>query len=293
MSSSSSGSRCATGTGTTEVRGCPISYSWSGPCDRGAIVLVHGAAAHAGWWLRVAPQLTGRRVVVVDLSGHGDSGHRLDYDGTEWAAEVAAVMRCTASEPAVVVGHSMGGLVALATAALTPALVSAVVLVDTRLPLQRPLGLPSAAAEVRYSATAEEALGRFRLLPAETRADPELLREVARAGLMATDDGWRWKYDARARHRFTNQAVLSYLARVTCPVGYVYGARSTMGGPVALGYLQAGLGRPIPSRIVVGAYHHVPLDRPGECATAVEDLVAMLVGRPVPRPGVESSLRPR
>jgi pimeloyl-ACP methyl ester carboxylesterase len=237
---------------------------------------VHGAAAHSGWWVRVAPRLTGRRVVVLDLSGHGDSGHRKDYDGSQWAAEVAAVIGLTSDGPAVVVGHSMGGLVALATAARTPELVSSVVLVDTRLPLTRPLGLPSQTAPPRLYATPDEALDRFRLLPPETTADPALLRQVARAGLVAVDGGWRWKYHPRARHRFTNETVLADIAAVRSGVGYAYGARSGLGGPAALAYLEGALGRPVVAREVAGAFHHVPLDQPQACADAVQALIAEL-----------------
>ena len=117
----------------------------------------------------------------------------------------------------------MGGLVALATAA-TPELVSSEVLVDTRLPLPRPLGLPSPTARVRLFATPEDALDRTRLLPAETSAEPALLREVAKSGRVAPDGGWRWKYHTRARQRFTNEVVLRDIARVRCPVWYAYGA---------------------------------------------------------------------
>ena len=240
------------------------------------MVLVHGAAAHAGWWARVAPRLADRRVVLLDLSGHGESGHREDYDGSEWAAEVAAVIDLTSSGPAVVVGHSMGGLVALATAARTPERVSSIVLVDTRLPLQRPLGLPPPWAPVRLFATAEEALDRFRLLPDATSADPAFLREVARQGLVEVDGGWRWRYHPRARHRFTNETVLADIAQVRCPVGYAYGAESELGGPRALAYLEHELGQPVESEVIPEAYHHVPLDQPAECAAAIHALLGRL-----------------
>jgi pimeloyl-ACP methyl ester carboxylesterase len=266
------------------VRGCAVRYGLRPRADdlprehpnTRTVLLVHGAAAHAGWWTEVAPLLTGCQVVVVDLSGHGDSGHREDYDGGEWAAEVAAVIGLTSDRPAVVVGHSMGGLVALAAAARSPELISSIVLVDTRLPLQRPLGLPSSTAPARLYTSADEALDRFRLLPAETTADPDLLREVARAGLTAVDGGWRWKYHPRARHRFTTETVLADIARVRCPVGYVYGARSTLGGPTSLAYLEQALGRPVAVRAVADAFHHVPLDHPIACADAVQALIDTL-----------------
>lgn len=56
-----------------EVKGTVVRARCWGPPGPG-VVLVHGGAAHAGWWDHVAPLIAAnRRVVAVDLSGHGDS----------------------------------------------------------------------------------------------------------------------------------------------------------------------------------------------------------------------------
>lgn len=68
---------------TVSVSGTDIAYRQFGPYDgngSSGIVLVHGGAAHARWWDHIAPLLaTGRRVVAIDLSGHGDSGRNDKY----------------------------------------------------------------------------------------------------------------------------------------------------------------------------------------------------------------------
>jgi len=104
--------------GEVVVDGCPIRWSATG-AGAPEILLVHGGSAHAGWW---APMLRarsgGQRFITMDLSGHGDSGHRERYPTTTWADEVAAVIRAAASGPVAIVGHSMGGRVSAVTAAL-------------------------------------------------------------------------------------------------------------------------------------------------------------------------------
>ncbi len=119
--------------GTVIVDAAAISYrAWG---DRGAdgLVLVHGGAAHARWWDHIAPLLAvGRRVVALDLSGHGDSGHRDAYGLDLWARETLAVAADAGiGGPAIVIGHSMGGAVALRAAGLYSSLLAGAVAIDT------------------------------------------------------------------------------------------------------------------------------------------------------------------
>src|SRR6266699_6796291 len=72
-------------TGSVTVDGTSISYRAFGPPADSGIVLVHGGAAHARWWDHIAPLLArGRRVVALDLSGHGDSDRRDAYNLDLW-----------------------------------------------------------------------------------------------------------------------------------------------------------------------------------------------------------------
>jgi pimeloyl-ACP methyl ester carboxylesterase len=92
-----------------DVEGASIHYRvWGDPALPG-LVLVHGGAAHSGWWDHIAPQLHSHRVVAPDLSGHGDSSRRDGYDMQVWAREVVAVAAAEHLDRPVVLGHSMGG----------------------------------------------------------------------------------------------------------------------------------------------------------------------------------------
>src|SRR3546814_14531039 len=81
-------------------------------------MLVHGGAAHAHWWDFIAPQLTHHyHVAAIDLSGHGDSGHRDAYAMEQWAREVLHAAGAPGMDRPITVGPSMGGFVPMLTAA--------------------------------------------------------------------------------------------------------------------------------------------------------------------------------
>jgi pimeloyl-ACP methyl ester carboxylesterase len=109
----------------SEVRGVRLRWfeGGSGP----GVTLVHGYGGAASNWTLVAPLLAERfRVVVPDLPGHGGSsalpGPPLQID--PYADRLAEVL----DEPTVVVGHSLGAVVALRLAVRRPDLVRGLVL---------------------------------------------------------------------------------------------------------------------------------------------------------------------
>lgn len=79
------------------------------------VVLCHGANRTLLDWERLRPHLTGMRLVSYDLRGHGRSDPPADED-YGWAAHLAdldAVTEALALENPRVIGHSLGGMIAL------------------------------------------------------------------------------------------------------------------------------------------------------------------------------------
>ncbi len=101
-----------------------------GEASAPALVLVHGFAAGSGHWRHNAAVLAaaGWRVYGIDLIGFGASSQpALRLDNRLWARQLQAFLEQVVQAPAVLVGHSLGGLVALSCAVFFPKLVRGVV----------------------------------------------------------------------------------------------------------------------------------------------------------------------
>jgi pimeloyl-ACP methyl ester carboxylesterase len=103
-----------------------------GPRAAPPIVLLHCFSCAIDWWDGMLPQLEARhRVVAVDLLGHGGS-EKPDggYTPENQAKLVAEALERLGVRDATVVGHSLGGAVAVALAERDPGLVNRVAIID-------------------------------------------------------------------------------------------------------------------------------------------------------------------
>ncbi len=258
--------------GQVEVEGCVVHWTARGPLGARAVVLVHGGAANQYWWDAVLPWLrTDRRIVAMDLTGHGASGVRGGYDAVTWASEIGAVIEGAAGGRAAVVGHSMGGRVAIVAAAIFREQIEGLILVDA------PIRLP-AGEHVRFGMskrrriydTRGAAVGAFRVVPPQPVGRPEVLRYVAEHSVaQGPDGGWLYVGDPLVvMGRVSNDTVLAHIPALSCPVAIIRGARSVydneLCAELVVGSSQASV------TVLPGAGHHVMLDDPEALGDAIE-----------------------
>lgn len=117
---------------TTAVDGTSI--AWSSVGDGDPVVLVHGITESAATFDPITARLADtRRVITLDLRGHGESGSAGDYGLATMAGDVAAVVAAAGAAEPHLVGHSLGGAVVTAAGAAMP--VGSVVDIDQSLQL--------------------------------------------------------------------------------------------------------------------------------------------------------------
>ena len=113
---------------------------YGGPDGAPLLVAVHGLGGSHLNWAAVAPYLCDRyRLVAVDLVGHGRTpvaGRVADVAGH--VALLEGALAQLSDRPVILVGNSLGGLVAALCAAAVPERVAGLVLVDPALPTERP-----------------------------------------------------------------------------------------------------------------------------------------------------------
>ena len=112
----------------------------AGPEDGPPVVFLHGVSGSMRTYAWLPEEIAeGRRIVRVDLRGHGGSEHASGaYDIDSYGEDVADLLRETVRRPAVLVGHSLGGVVAWWVAQRHPELVAAAFLEDPPLYMGEP-----------------------------------------------------------------------------------------------------------------------------------------------------------
>ena len=99
--------------------------------DGQAVVILHGLFGSADNWNAVAGVLSARRrVVSIDLTNHGDSPHAEHFSYESIARDVSDTVSSLAIDRCDLIGHSMGGKVAMALALEQPEAVRSLVVVD-------------------------------------------------------------------------------------------------------------------------------------------------------------------
>jgi pimeloyl-ACP methyl ester carboxylesterase len=214
------------------------------------LLLIHGNRDHARTWDQVAVQLKREYCVyAVDLRGHGDSQWSVgsQYSLPEFVLDVAMLGRELNRNPLTVIGHSLGGAVALEYTGVFPQFVRKVVAVEgLGPPLREPV---SASARMRawigqmqefdtrkprrYASLAD---ATKRMLEENPHLTDEMARHLTLHGMRPNDDGTlSWKFDNYVRlhspYEFNIAEAREIWNQIRCPALLIRGSESWASDP--------------------------------------------------------------
>ena len=235
------------------------------------MLCLHGGAAQAHWFdFVVGPFVSDYRVISLDLRGHGDSdwGSPEKYNYTDFAGDVGGFIRALGIGPVMLVGHSLGGMVSVVTAAEYPQEVESLVVIDSMMRMSE-----ERAAELRGIGTGKGKsfdsknayVDGFRIHPESTFAQPEVTRHMAAYSCRKFEDGqWRNKFDRNVyarRHPIDGYKYWTKVWDAKIPALVIAGANSDRITPeVRANLLEAHPELTVTT--VEKAGHHITLDNP-------------------------------
>jgi pimeloyl-ACP methyl ester carboxylesterase len=126
-----------------DVGGVSLAYRVAGHPAAPPMVLLHGLGDDQRDWRPVLPGLAqGHRVYTLDLRGHGGSDHPGRYSFELMRDDVLGFLDTAGIERCVLIGHSMGGMVAILLAEAAPHRLTHLILEDVAAPRPGDLDRP-------------------------------------------------------------------------------------------------------------------------------------------------------
>ncbi|MEK6711453.1 MAG: alpha/beta fold hydrolase [Nitrospinota bacterium] len=243
-----------------DAAGRRLAFAEAGPPPGAPLVFLHGAGGTREVWARLGHGLSrkGRRVLALDLPGHGRSGGPGCRSIEEYAAWVLRFLGAQGLRRPVLAGHSMGGAVALACALSSAEALGGLILLGTGARLRV---LDSILQGLRADfARAVDAIVGYSFAPGA----PPALAEETRRELLACPPGVA-EGDLRACDAFD---VMDRLGEVTLPTLVLCGESDAL-TPSKYSRFLAGRIPGARLAIVEKAGHMLMLERPAQVGEAI------------------------
>ncbi|NLB52536.1 MAG: alpha/beta hydrolase [Syntrophomonadaceae bacterium] len=224
----------------------------------GSLIFLHGAGgSHLKWAALMKESINGFTQVAVDLMGHGSSPGNPADEVKAYAQSIKEFLDANSfPRPWILVGHSMGGSIALQAALTYPETVDGIILIGSgaKMPVN-PTMLEQLAQGSFDTAFLKIAYGR--------NINPELLA--------AELQKWSQVSQQQLNKDFTacnNYDVSKQLGKITVPVLILVGEQDKMTPMKSSQYLQENISGSV-LQIVPGAGHHLMLEKPDETISAI------------------------
>ncbi|MGY4109611.1 alpha/beta fold hydrolase [Aeromonas encheleia] len=247
------------------------------------LIALHGWLDNGASFLPLAPHLAEFHLICVDLPGHGHSDHKsTPYVFVDWLDDLYQLSQAAGWSRFILLGHSLGALIASAYAGVFPEQVARLVMLEGLGPLSQPdEAVPAQLrkAILNRSRTRERASNGFASLEEAVAARckvadiaPSAARLICERQLMARDGRWHWRSDPRLRDlsplRMSEGQALALIRAIVCPVLFIRGEQGFATlleqwqlRAVAFGQIEMA---------VVAGNHHFHMENSAKTAVCIE-----------------------
>ncbi|MCR9278501.1 MAG: alpha/beta hydrolase [Pseudomonadaceae bacterium] len=174
-------------------------FEWNADAPGRVLLLVHATGFHARVWDQVIARVNGtRRIIALDMRGHGRSARTPPYGWASFGQDVIDLIDHLDLTDVIAAGHSMGGHCVVQAAAARPERFHRLLLVDpvildpelyeVEMPSLAPSDHPTSKRRARFS-NWQEMRDRFANREPFSRWLPEALDDYCRWGVLPTADG--------------------------------------------------------------------------------------------------------
>ncbi|WP_165311877.1 alpha/beta fold hydrolase [Vibrio ziniensis] len=255
-----------------------------------SVVFIHGWLDNAASFhsvmrqlSKLAPQL---HLCAIDLPGHGLSEHKNGsnfYPFHDYIDDFCQLMLNFSANKRVIVGHSLGALVASCYSAAFPENVAGLIQIEGYAPLAEPV--TESVARIRQGVMSRQ---RLRKKPERGYDDvsqaierrsminhlaPELISPVVERGIKRVGDKWYWRHDVKLKseslYRMSPQHAAEIMNAIRCPHWLILGDQ---------GYQSLKGHRSISEQscletFTVSGGHHCHLEQPEQVAELIFGVV--------------------
>lgn len=233
------------------------------------LIALHGWLDNGASFLPLAPYLDDFHLVCVDLPGHGHSDHKTTpYVFVDWLDDLYQITQAAGWPRFVLLGHSLGALIASAYAGVFPEQIEQLILLEGLGPLTQPdEAVPAQIkrAILNRSRTRERSAAGFASIDEAVAArckvadiTPAAARLICERQLEERAGRWQWRSDPRLRDlsplRMSEGQAQALIKAICCPVLFIRGEQG-FAELEAQWQLRQGAFRQIEQVILPGNHH--------------------------------------
>ncbi len=256
---------------------------WHGD-KQGQLLLIHGWMDNAASFDPLLPYLDYETAIAIELTGHGHSDHRpagCSYHFSDYVTDIAEFIQHLSAQRFTLIGHSMGGSVAMMLSLLFPERIESLVMIESAGPLSGKIDqepqrfVKSIKQHFELQNYHPKVLSSLALATKLRMRNTDLTKDIAQhlvqRGIEACEGGWRWRHDKRLTQSDplypTEEQVCEFLSKIPVQTLLIEASK----GLLAKSDMQQARYSFFNdlTHVVIDGGHHLHMEKPEPVATTI------------------------